>query len=67
MVRRQLHAASADVLALLLSDIDAGLLEIPIEQTFPLEKVVTAHTLLEQRHSRGKMILHRSSGARISD
>jgi NADPH:quinone reductase-like Zn-dependent oxidoreductase len=50
-------AASAEVLAELAELIDRGELEIPIAATFPLEQVREAYRELEQRHTRGKIVL----------
>jgi NADPH:quinone reductase-like Zn-dependent oxidoreductase len=49
--------ASADVLAELAGLIAAGLLEVPIMATFPLDRVRDAYQLLEQGHARGKVVL----------
>jgi NADPH:quinone reductase-like Zn-dependent oxidoreductase len=43
----------ADVAALVAS----GAVEIPIAAAFPLEQVAEAFELLEQRHTRGKIVL----------
>ncbi len=50
-------AASADVLAQLAGWIDEGQLEIPIAKVFPLAEVREAFRELEQRHTRGKIVL----------
>jgi NADPH:quinone reductase-like Zn-dependent oxidoreductase len=50
-------AASAEVLAELAELIDRGELEVPIAQAFPLEQVRDAYRMLEQRHTRGKIVL----------
>jgi len=50
-------AASADVLAELAGLIDKGLLHIPIAKIYPLDKVRDAYRELEQRHTRGKIVL----------
>jgi NADPH:quinone reductase-like Zn-dependent oxidoreductase len=49
--------ASAAVLAELAGLLDAGELELPIAATFPLERVQDAYRELEQRHTRGKIVL----------
>jgi NADPH:quinone reductase-like Zn-dependent oxidoreductase len=50
-------AASADVLASLAEAISKGQLEIPIARVYPLAKVREAFQELEQRHTRGKIVL----------
>jgi len=50
-------AASADVLAELAQLIDEGKLEVPIARVYPLEEVRDAYRELEQRHTRGKIVL----------
>jgi NADPH:quinone reductase-like Zn-dependent oxidoreductase len=50
-------AASADVLAELAALIDEGRLEVPIARAYPLDDVRAAFTELEQRHTRGKIVL----------
>jgi NADPH:quinone reductase-like Zn-dependent oxidoreductase len=50
-------AANAEVLAELADLIDRGELEVPIAQAFPLEQVREAYRELEQRHTRGKIVL----------
>ncbi len=49
--------ASADVLAELAKLIDDGELEVPIARVYPLEQVKDAYRELEQRHTRGKIVL----------
>ncbi len=49
--------ASAAVLAELADLIEAGELELPIARTYPLEQVRDAYRELEQRHTRGKIVL----------
>jgi NADPH:quinone reductase-like Zn-dependent oxidoreductase len=49
--------ASAEVLAELAGLIDRGELEVPISRTYPLEDVRDAYRELEQRHTRGKIVL----------
>lgn len=49
--------ASADVLAELAAQIDAGTLEIPIADVYPLDKVQDAFRELEQGHTLGKIVL----------
>jgi NADPH:quinone reductase-like Zn-dependent oxidoreductase len=50
-------ATTAAVVAELAELIAAGELELPIAGVFPLEKVQDAYRTLEERHSRGKIIL----------
>ena len=51
------QGSSADVLAELAQLIAAGELELPVAATFPLEDVQAAYAQLEQRHTRGKIVL----------
>ena len=50
-------ASSAGVLAELAELVDDGRLEVPIAKTYPLEDVRDAFRELEQRHTRGKIVL----------
>jgi NADPH:quinone reductase-like Zn-dependent oxidoreductase len=50
-------AASAEVLAELAALVDRGLLEVPIAKAYPLAEVRDAYRELEQRHTRGKIVL----------
>ena len=50
-------AASAEVMAELAQLIDSGRLEIPIARVYPLAEVREAYRELEQRHTRGKIVL----------
>ena len=50
-------AASAGVLAELAGLIGEGLLDIPIARVYPLARVRDAYRKLEQRHTRGKIVL----------
>ena len=50
-------AANAEVLGQLAGFIAAGKLEIPIPKVYPLSKVREAYQELEQRHTRGKIVL----------
>ncbi len=50
-------ASSAGVLAELAELIDEGRLEVPIARTYPLDQVRDAFRELEQRHTRGKIVL----------
>jgi NADPH:quinone reductase-like Zn-dependent oxidoreductase len=50
-------ARNASVLAELAALIASGDLEVPIAATFPLDQVQAAFSLLEQGHSRGKIVL----------
>jgi NADPH:quinone reductase-like Zn-dependent oxidoreductase len=49
--------ASAATLAELAGLIDKGVLEIPIAKVYPLAEVQDAYRELEQRHTRGKIVL----------
>jgi NADPH:quinone reductase-like Zn-dependent oxidoreductase len=49
--------ASAEVLAELAGLIDRGELEVAVARTYPLEDVRDAYRELEQRHTRGKIVL----------
>jgi len=51
------QAASAAVLAELAQNISQGELEIPIARAYPLTDVQEAYRELEQRHTRGKIVL----------
>jgi NADPH:quinone reductase-like Zn-dependent oxidoreductase len=51
------EAATADVLAELAGLLAAGRLEIPIAKVYPLAEVREAYRDLEQRHTRGKIVL----------
>jgi NADPH:quinone reductase-like Zn-dependent oxidoreductase len=51
------EAATADVLGQLAGLIAAGRLEIPIAKVYPLARVREAYQDLEQRHTRGKIVL----------
>jgi NADPH:quinone reductase-like Zn-dependent oxidoreductase len=51
------EAATADVLAQLAGLLAAGHLEIPIAKVYPLAEVRDAYRELEQRHTRGKIVL----------
>ena len=51
------EAATADVLAELAGLLAAGRLEIPIARVYPLAEVRDAYRELEQRHTRGKIVL----------
>jgi NADPH:quinone reductase-like Zn-dependent oxidoreductase len=52
-----MHAASADVLEELAAALSKGTLEIPIAKVYPLADVQAAFRDLEQRHTRGKIVL----------
>jgi NADPH:quinone reductase-like Zn-dependent oxidoreductase len=47
----------AEILATLASLIADGQLEVPIANVYPLAQVRDAYTELEQRHTRGKIVL----------
>jgi len=51
------EAANSSVLANLAQLIDQGALEIPIARVYPLTDVREAYRELEQRHTRGKIVL----------
>lgn len=51
------EASEAAVLAELAGLIAAGELEVPIAGVFPLDRVRDAYRTLEERHTRGKLIL----------
>jgi NADPH:quinone reductase-like Zn-dependent oxidoreductase len=51
------NAASADVLAELAGLIAAGEVEVPVAGVYPLAEVREAYRTLEQRHTRGKIVL----------
>jgi NADPH:quinone reductase-like Zn-dependent oxidoreductase len=51
------EATNAAVLAELAGLIASGQLEVPIAKVFPLEEVRNAYRELEERHTRGKLIL----------
>ena len=51
------EGATADVLAQLAGLLAAGRLEIPIAKVYPLTEVREAYRDLEQRHTRGKIVL----------
>lgn len=50
-------AATTDVLSELAGLVASGQIEIPIAATYPLERVRDAFAELEQRHTRGKIVL----------
>jgi NADPH:quinone reductase-like Zn-dependent oxidoreductase len=50
-------ASDAAVLAELAALVADGELDIPIAQVFPLDRVADAYRTLEQRHTRGKIVL----------
>jgi NADPH:quinone reductase-like Zn-dependent oxidoreductase len=52
-----MEAANVEVLAELASLIEAGKLEVPIAKVYPLADVRDAFRDLEQRHTRGKIVL----------
>jgi NADPH:quinone reductase-like Zn-dependent oxidoreductase len=51
------EAANAEVLAQLAGLLAAGRIEIPIAKVYPLDEVREAYRELEQRHTRGKIVL----------
>ncbi|MFX0579477.1 NADP-dependent oxidoreductase [Nocardia nepalensis] len=51
-------AGTIDVLAELAELAAAGTVEVPIAAVYPLDKVQEAYRELEQRHTRGKIVLH---------
>jgi NADPH:quinone reductase-like Zn-dependent oxidoreductase len=50
-------AADATVLAELADLVAAGELEVPVAEVYPLDQVREAFRRLEQRHTRGKIVL----------
>jgi NADPH:quinone reductase-like Zn-dependent oxidoreductase len=52
-----MQSARAEVLAELLDAIAAGWLEVPIAATYPLSEVREAYRRLEERHTRGKIVM----------
>jgi NADPH:quinone reductase-like Zn-dependent oxidoreductase len=52
-----MDAASADVLGRLAALMAAGQLEIPIAKIYPLDRIRDAYQDLEQRHTRGKIVV----------
>jgi NADPH:quinone reductase-like Zn-dependent oxidoreductase len=50
-------AANVEVLAELAGFLASGKLELTIANTYPLDKVREAYSELEQRHTRGKIVL----------
>jgi NADPH:quinone reductase-like Zn-dependent oxidoreductase len=51
------EASDATVLAELGELVAAGELEVPVAEVYPLEQVKEAYRTLEQRHTRGKIVL----------
>ncbi|WP_326561725.1 NADP-dependent oxidoreductase [Micromonospora sp. NBC_01796] len=51
------EGARADVLAEIARQVDQGRLDVPIARTYPLDQVREAFRELEQRHTRGKIVL----------
>ena len=50
-------ASTTDVLAEMAELVASGQIEVPIAETYPLEQVRDAYAELEQRHTRGKIVL----------
>jgi len=50
-------ASTPEVLTEMAGLVASGAIEVPIAATFPLEQVAEAFALLEQRHTRGKIVL----------
>jgi len=50
-------ATSTDVLAEVAALVASGRIVVPIAATYPLDQVREAYTELEQRHTRGKIVL----------
>jgi NADPH:quinone reductase len=50
-------ASTAEVLAEMADLVASGTIEVPIAATYPLERVADAFAELEQRHTRGKIVL----------
>lgn len=55
------QGATVDVLSKLAEQISAGKLEVPIARVYPLDQVRDAYRELEQRHTRGKIVLRLAS------
>lgn len=51
------NGANADVLGIVADMVDSGDVEVPIANTYPLNKVKDAYRELEKRHTRGKIVL----------
>jgi NADPH:quinone reductase len=51
------EASTTDVLSEVADLVASGQLEIPIAAAYPLEQVADAFAELEQRHTRGKIVL----------
>ena len=51
------NASTTDVLAEMAELVASGQIEIPIAATYPLDRVRDAYAELEQRHTRGKIVL----------
>ncbi|MEU7634315.1 NADP-dependent oxidoreductase [Nocardia sp. NPDC049220] len=51
-------AGTIDVLAELADQAAAGAIQVPIAAVYPLDRVQDAYRELEQRHTRGKIVLH---------
>jgi NADPH:quinone reductase-like Zn-dependent oxidoreductase len=56
-IEGNMNAASAEVLAELAGLVSAGKLDVVIAKVYPLEQVQDAYRELEQRHTRGKIVL----------
>ena len=50
-------ASTTEVLSQMAELVAAGQIEIPIAATYPLDRVRDAYAELEQRHTRGKIVL----------
>jgi NADPH:quinone reductase-like Zn-dependent oxidoreductase len=51
------NASTTDVLAEMAELVASGQIEVPIAATYPLDRVRDAYAELEQRHTRGKIVL----------
>ena len=51
------HRQDPELLAQLLERVAAGTLSVHVDATYPLAEVATAHTVLEDGHVRGKLVL----------
>jgi NADPH:quinone reductase len=49
--------STTEILSTVATLVASGQVEIPIAATYPLEKVAEAYAELEQRHTRGKIVL----------
>jgi NADPH:quinone reductase len=57
-------ASTPEILAQMADYVASGQIEIPIAATYPLDKVRDAYAELEERHTRGKIVLIPMAGSR---